>query len=52
MNKNAIVIAGNTQPIIGTKMEGKNEAAIGLILVEITNARAKFTANWSPIPNC
>jgi hypothetical protein len=27
MNKNAIVSAGKTQPMMGTKMDGKNEAA-------------------------
>jgi hypothetical protein len=40
MNKNAIAIAGNTQPMIGTKIEGKNEAAIiSTLLVEITNSK-------------
>jgi hypothetical protein len=53
MNKNAIAIAGNTQPIIGTKMEGKKEAAISsTLLVETTNLRAKFTVNWNQIPDC
>lgn len=28
MNKNAMAIAGNTKPTVGTKIEGKNEAAI------------------------
>jgi hypothetical protein len=52
MNKKAIVTAGNTQPTIGTRIEGKNEAAMSVILVEITNARAKFTANWPLMLDC
>jgi hypothetical protein len=28
MNKNAIAIAGNNRPTVGTRMEGRKEAAI------------------------
>jgi hypothetical protein len=28
MNKNAMATAGKTQPTMGTKIDGKNEAAI------------------------
>jgi hypothetical protein len=39
MNRNAMVTAGNTQPTMGTRIEGKKEAAIiSDSPIEITNS--------------
>jgi hypothetical protein len=43
MNKNAIATAGKTHPTIGTRIDGKNEAAIfWLSLAKLTNLQSQI----------
>jgi hypothetical protein len=42
MNRNAIATAGNTQPTIGTKIDGKYEAAIAKYEAVIESNPPKF----------
>lgn len=44
-NKNAIVTAGKTRPVRGTKMEGKNEAAIVNFPNNLDNPRKRAYCN-------